>query len=173
VRVKISKLELLSDAEMIELSKQLKVDSSQVKVGLDYHDIGISVACSAGTYIRTLAQDIGRKLQTGAHLSSLERTRAGKFRIEDSITLEELQEIASDGKLNDVFVSMNDCVAHLPERKLTEEELIDVKHGRKIALRGIPSQTDFLRLTSNNHLVAIGSADIGENAIKSRIVFAE
>jgi len=50
----------------------------------------IRVVCSAGTYIRSLAQDIGKKLGTGAYLTELERTRVGDFKIEDSIPLEKL-----------------------------------------------------------------------------------
>jgi tRNA pseudouridine55 synthase len=174
VRVVISKLELLSDAEMIQLSKQLKVGSSQVKVGLDYHDIGISVACSAGTYIRTLAQDIGRKLKTGAHLAALRRMRAGKFSIENAITLEKLEEIASRGKLPEVFVSMNECVVHLPERILSENEMDDIKHGRKIALQETGADAEFLRLTANGgNLYGIGQVEKSANEIQPKVVFTE
>ncbi|MBI4212160.1 MAG: tRNA pseudouridine(55) synthase TruB [Deltaproteobacteria bacterium] len=52
----------------------------------------LSVTCSAGTYIRTLAEDIGRKLNTGAYVEELTRTRVGDFRIEDSQTLQQLQQ---------------------------------------------------------------------------------
>src|SRR5690606_28026020 len=51
----------------------------------------ISVECSKGTYIRTLAQDIGRQLGCGAHLIALQRTRVGPFKLEDAIGLEALQ----------------------------------------------------------------------------------
>ncbi|MGI8883277.1 MAG: tRNA pseudouridine(55) synthase TruB, partial [Pyrinomonadaceae bacterium] len=57
-------------------------------------DFGLKVLCSAGTYIRTLAEDIGRKLETGAHLAELRRTKAGKFAIENAVTLEQLEKIA-------------------------------------------------------------------------------
>jgi tRNA pseudouridine55 synthase len=195
VRVEIFELELLSDVGIMQLSKQLKVDSSelkvgrdrhdvgtlsgqlkvdsfQLKVGRDYQDIGIRVVCSAGTYIRTLAQDIGRKLKTGAHLSALRRTRAGKFRIEDSVTLEKLEEIASAGKLGEVFVSMNECVAHLPERKLNETELEEVKHGRKIAAQEIGAGAEFVRLTGNGgKLLGIGRIEEGAGEIHPKVVF--
>src|SRR5438270_12659690 len=54
------------------------------------YDLSISVVCSAGTYIRTLAEAIGDRLGTPAHLASLRRTRAGNFRVEDAISLDEL-----------------------------------------------------------------------------------
>ena len=56
-------------------------------------EIRIRVTCSAGTYIRTLAEDIGREVGTGAHLDELRRTRAGKFRLENAITLDELEKM--------------------------------------------------------------------------------
>jgi tRNA pseudouridine55 synthase len=73
------------------------------------------VHCSKGTYVRTLAQDIGRRLGCGAHLVALRRTRVGPFRIEDAIALETLQAMAQpqstlvpldslpDGLLPDTF----------------------------------------------------------------------
>ena len=53
----------------------------------------IQVICSAGTYIRSLANDIGEKLKTGAYLIELERTRVGDFKIEDSISLAKLRSL--------------------------------------------------------------------------------
>ena len=55
-------------------------------------DLAVRVVCSAGTYVRTLAEDFGKRLGVGAHLAALRRTRAGDFRINDAITLDELQE---------------------------------------------------------------------------------
>lgn len=61
--------------------------------------IKIRVLCSKGTYIRTLADDIGKELNVGAHLSSLIRSKSGPFHIEDSITLKELQDKGEDALL--------------------------------------------------------------------------
>ena len=59
----------------------------------------IRVRCSSGTYIRTLCADIGEKLGCGAHMTALERTSVGRFRIEDSVTLEELCRASSEGRM--------------------------------------------------------------------------
>ena len=53
------------------------------------------MSCSKGTYIRTLAQDIGRALGVGAHLVALRRDRVGSFDIKDAFTLEQITELAS------------------------------------------------------------------------------
>jgi tRNA pseudouridine55 synthase len=55
--------------------------------------VRLKVECTKGTYIRTLAEDIGRRLGCGAHLSALRRTRSGPLRVEDAITLETLSEL--------------------------------------------------------------------------------
>src|SRR5260221_12688424 len=51
----------------------------------------LRVRCSKGTYIRTLAEDIGAALGTGAHLAALRRTRAGRFNVADAVTLDQLR----------------------------------------------------------------------------------
>ena len=63
-------------------------------------EIDIEVHCSKGTYIRTLAEDIGENLGCGAHLSALRRTESGPFHLEESITLEELEQLAEKAKEN-------------------------------------------------------------------------
>lgn len=57
-------------------------------------DFSIEVACSKGTYIRSLVRDIGEKLGCGAHLTALRRLTSGTFRIEDCLTLEQLEQVA-------------------------------------------------------------------------------
>ncbi|MCJ7855820.1 tRNA pseudouridine(55) synthase TruB [Lachnospiraceae bacterium NSJ-143] len=72
--------------------------------------IKISVDCSKGTYIRTLAADIGIKLGCGAHMSHLVRTRSGKFDISGSITLNTLKEISENGSLSTVLMPMKSAL---------------------------------------------------------------
>jgi len=64
----------------------------------------IRVDCSKGTYIRTLCEDIGAKLGTGAYESQLIRTRSGKFTIEDSHTLEEIEKLYNNGELENILI---------------------------------------------------------------------
>lgn len=70
----------------------------------------VRVTCSKGTYIRTLAQDIGRRLGCGAHLSALRRTRVGPFDIDDAIELETLQAMAEP---QSVLLPLNELPAGL------------------------------------------------------------
>jgi tRNA pseudouridine55 synthase len=99
-------------------------------------DCLINVVCSSGTYVRTLAEDIGRRLGIGAHLVELRRTRAGNFEIDRSLTLEELALFADAGQVESVLIPM---VAALPFEalQLDEEERKAVGHGRSIRRCGV------------------------------------
>jgi tRNA pseudouridine55 synthase len=121
--------------------------------------IRIRVSCSAGTYIRTLAEDIGRKIGVPCHLSALRRTRAGKFSIESAVTLETIE--------NAQFISMNEAVSHLPEVCLNVEEVKKIRNGMKLSSN---LKAEFVRLTdAENNLIAIGAGV--ENFIQPKIVF--
>lgn len=65
----------------------------------------MTVTCSKGTYIRTLCHDIGQKLGCGAAMESLIRTRVGRFRIEDAITIDGLQKMADEDRLEEVVIT--------------------------------------------------------------------
>ncbi|CAN5349821.1 tRNA pseudouridine(55) synthase TruB [soil metagenome] len=134
-------------------------------------DFGRKIACSAGTYSRTVAEDIGKKLETGAHLAELRRTKAGKFGIEKAVTLEELEEIVAENKLDDVLISMNEAVSHLPEIKLSKEEIIKTKNGIKLKTEQIADDGRFFRMIDENeNLIAIGFYKSAEKSIQPKLV---
>jgi len=73
-------------------------------LALDGADLQFEVSCSSGTYIRVLAQELGRALRCGAHLTSLRRTVAGEFGLEQARTLVELQDLAALGRVRDALL---------------------------------------------------------------------
>lgn len=84
------------EGEKVEL-KSRKVTISELEIldsnlSKDKAVISLRIVCSKGTYIRSLAHDLGQKLETGAHLSGLQRTRIGGFKIEDAQSIEEFLE---------------------------------------------------------------------------------
>ncbi|MFP4016729.1 MAG: tRNA pseudouridine(55) synthase TruB [Halanaerobiales bacterium] len=83
----------------------------------------IRVLCSKGTYIRTLADDIGKDLKTGAHLSSLIRTKSGPFLIEESVSFEELKQLGVRS-----LIPM-DYPLDFPELFIIEESLKKAENG--------------------------------------------
>lgn len=82
-------VEIEREAREIEISK-LTIDR------ITMPDVDFTVSCSKGTYVRVLASDIGAKLGCGGVLSALHRTRCGRFKIDDSVTLDELKSMDQD-----------------------------------------------------------------------------
>ena len=80
------------------------------------------VACSKGTYIRTLCEDIGNMLGCGACLSCLVRTSSGPFKIENSFTLEEIQDAVLNGKLDDVLLPVDRFLEKMPKVNLAVDK---------------------------------------------------
>jgi tRNA pseudouridine55 synthase len=160
----------------IEIERQaVKVNIYELRITnyeLQEERITLRVVCSAGTYIRTLAEDIGRKLEVGAHLAALRRTRAGKFDLSKAVSLEKLEEIVSESKLDEILVSMNEAISHLPEVKLSNEEVLKVKNGMQLKIEDenlTDSQT--LRLTdTDDNLVAIAFYESARKIIQPKTV---
>jgi len=163
VRVTISEFECISPAGE---SVYFNDDSA--------HDLRVRVVCSAGTYIRTLAEDLGKKLGTGAHLAELRRTRAGRFKIADAITLEQLSELAESSSLSQAFVSPDDILAHLPMLDLSADDVRRVMNGLDIQLERTTWPTGRLvRLRSGfGELVAVGIYDETLKLIHPNVVLA-
>ncbi len=169
--------------KLYELARQgIEIERKPVKVMIyqleilnlkpETLNLKLKVVCSAGTYIRTLAQDIGRKLDTGAHLAELRRTNAGKFEIAKAVTLEELEEITAEEKLDGILISMNDAVSHLPEIRLSAEEIKNTKNGIKLNIEAAElADNDFCRMTDKDaNLVAVGIYDADGKNIQPKLV---
>ncbi|NLW02977.1 MAG: tRNA pseudouridine(55) synthase TruB [Clostridiaceae bacterium] len=90
------------------------------------------VTCSRGTYVRTLCADIGSRLGCGGHMESLVRTRAGPFRLEDAITLEEVEERADDGTLQDVVIGMDMALAEFPGLTVAGDQAVRLGNGMAV-----------------------------------------
>lgn len=86
-----------SGQEVTLRAKPLRIDEMEV-VGYepDSQQLTLRIVCSKGTYIRALARDIGRALDSGAHLTALRRTRVGNYRVEDCRTIESFEQWLSD-----------------------------------------------------------------------------
>jgi len=102
--------------------------------------VTFTVRCSRGTYVRTLAKDVGDALGCGAHLVELRRLRSGLFTEDMSISLELLQKHSLDGHLPEVLISPLQALSHLPTITLTEVGAKNVGFGRT------PSTGDYAAL---------------------------
>jgi tRNA pseudouridine55 synthase len=143
---------------------ELELLPSQIR---DPHSaIRIRVVCSAGTYIRTLAEDIGREIGVGAHLTNLRRTAAGQFDIGISMTLDDLQSSAPE------LLPIDLAVSHLSELQLTPDRVEKTKSGLSTRVdENRFMQGEHVRMTSaEGELIAIGTYDGGEKAVRPKVV---
>lgn len=92
-------------------------------------DFAVRVACSAGTYVRTLAEDFGKRLGVGAHLAELRRTRVGEFSVAEALTLEQVKVHYAEESLGEVLYAPDDALRHLPFVNLNAEQIRKVLNG--------------------------------------------
>ena len=153
IQIRISKLELVGDQE-------LRTPHSALR---------ISVACSAGTYIRTLAEDIGRAVGTGAHLEELRRMRAGRFDIGQSVTLDVLAE-SDDSAARLLPLEM--AVSHLASISLNEDRAAKTRGGLSTRVHDTEfTEGQRLRmLDESGTLLAIGVYDDAEKSVRPKVV---
>jgi tRNA pseudouridine55 synthase len=138
-------------------------------LGRDASSIRIRVACSAGTYIRTLAEDIGRVIGTGAHLSDLRRTRAGRFALGEAISVEALSEL-EDPKTR--LVGIRQAVEHLPEFRLSPDRADKTRNGLSTRINepSFPENAPIKMTDEAGELIAVGYYDPAEKAVRPKIV---
>ncbi len=132
----------------------------------------LAVTCSKGTYIRSLCAEIGDALETGAHLTGLERTRSGCFRIEHAITLQELAGLVTAGNSMDAIMPIDEALADSPSVPVSDEEAARVLHGNQISCPNTLKNTsgDLVRLHSPaGKLLAL--ARIRSGLLKPELVF--
>lgn len=97
-------------------------------------DLTFSVRCSKGTYVRTLAEDIGEQLGCGAHLISLHRTHTGGFEASEMISMDQLQQVRDDeGSIDHFLLPADILVSHFAQKNLSEAETARILHGQDIA----------------------------------------
>jgi tRNA pseudouridine55 synthase len=134
-------------------------------------DMDVRVVCSAGTYIRVLAEEIGERLKTGAHLSSLRRTRAGQFSLDAALTLDELQE----REARDILLAPGAALSFLPFVHLTADETRRAKQGARLRAEAAAAFCDGARvrlLDDSGSLVAVGVYEAETQMVHPRVVLA-
>lgn len=115
----------------------------------------LHVQCSAGTYIRSLAYDLGEALDVGAHLSGLIRTCSGAFELSDAVDLDTLQDA---GSVYEQLVSPQQALADYPSIALEPEQTVELVHGRFIP-RDPADTRQILMAYEKDELLAVLRAD--------------
>ena len=96
-------------------------------------DLKVRVVCSAGTYIRTLAEDFGKLLGTAAHLAELRRIRAGDFLVSDANTLEQLKQKVDEGPIGAILLPPEAALSRLPFVHLSTQDAQRARNGMAIS----------------------------------------
>jgi len=146
---------------------------------IEEQDVLFKVGCEAGTYIRKLIHDIGKKLGTGAHMAQLRRTKAGPFTEETLLTLQDLQdafhyykEENKEKYLRKIIQPVENAIEHLPKIWVFDTTVESLCHGSDLKVPGISKLNDKITkndsiaiLTLKDELVALGTANLSSNEI--------
>lgn len=143
-----------------EMTSAPKVVETEAGAFVDFDAI---IECSSGTYIRALARDLGAALGVCGHLTALRRTRIGSYSVEDAVPMAELT------RENLKITSMYDSVKDAFElRELSDQEVIDLRHGKRIATSGATSAE--IAAVHSGELIAM--LEPAGSQLKSSVVFA-
>jgi tRNA pseudouridine55 synthase len=118
----------------------------------------VDVYCSSGTYVRSLAHDLGEKLGCGAHLVGLRRTKSGRFTLRDAVPLRKLRESFDAGNWYQYLIPAAEALSDWPALELTNDQVEAVRHGIRIPspamqstwARGINEQGELVALMEFN-----------------------
>lgn len=95
-------------------------------------EVVVDVHCSSGTYVRSLANDMGNALGCGAYLVGLRRTKSGRFSLRDATPLRKLQEAFQTGKWYQLLIPAAEALGDWPAIELDPDEVEAIKHGHRI-----------------------------------------
>jgi len=135
-------------------------------------ELELEISCSKGTYIRTIADDLGQELGCGAHVIELRRTQAGVFTEKDSISSEELaleKENRGLDKIDQFLIPMDRAIQDLPEVNLPSITASHVKNGQAVLVRHLP-KNGLVRMYEDEQFIGIGSIDDDGKVAPRRLI---
>ena len=158
--------ELARKGQSVERAPRKITVSSIEIIGREGGDYLLKIACSKGTYVRTLCNDIGASLGCGACMSSLRRVRAGAFSIEDAHSIDEVENAANEGQLVDIMLPVDTLFSALPELKVPESTANRLKTGNIIKISA--ADGDYRVYSDSAEFLLVGKVENGKlKTIKS------
>jgi len=144
-------IEVQREAREVSMYSLELVDFDGLELLLDVH-------CSKGTYIRTLAEDIGKALGCGAHISRLRRTGTGPFREEEMITMEGLDGLAAQGQaaLDACLLPIDMVIREMPRVEMTESVAYYLKQGQPVIIPHAPTKGLLRIYTDAREFLGVG-----------------
>ncbi|HEX7333517.1 MAG TPA: tRNA pseudouridine(55) synthase TruB [Pyrinomonadaceae bacterium] len=153
----------------------IRPEGQLVKDNLDgTFDFHARVSCSSGTYVRTLAEDLGKRLYVGAHLAELRRTRVGDFEIAQAITLDQLKLHFAEESLGAAVLPLSAALSQLPFVHLNAEDVRRASHGREVRLAESERTNgeDVAMYDAGEQLIAVGRYDATSRSLHPYVVLA-
>jgi tRNA pseudouridine55 synthase len=153
----------------------IKTDGELIKDNLDgTFDFRAHVSCSSGTYVRTLAEDFGKRLSVGAHLAELRRTRVGDFSVESAITLDDLKTGFAEEAVGSLLVPPGAALSKLPFVHLSAQDVRNVSYGREIKVEGSDwvDGENVKMCDAEERLIAIGRYHAAAQALHPHVVLS-
>ena len=136
------------------------IELRDVTAGDGWLDVRVDLRCGPGTYVRSIARDLGARLGTGGHLHDLRRTEAAGLRVEDALTPERLEAMAAEDRLSDALRPVGELL-QLPGLSLGTDAAWRFAHGSAQAVTdGSPGKVKVF--DAAGRLIGIGSLDGGE-----------
>ena len=130
----------------------------------------IDVYCSSGTYVRSLAHDLGTSLGCGAYLVGLRRTKSGRFTLRDAVPLRKLREAFEQGNWYQYLIPAAEALSDWPAIELSTDDVEAVRHGHRVpALEGAKGMAR--GISQQGELVALMEVDQATQEWQPRKVF--
>lgn len=149
--------------------RMIKVHSLEV-IEWNLPEVVVDVHCSSGTYVRSLAYDLGEKLGCGANLTGLRRTKSGRFSLKDAQPLRKLSEAFENNTWFRYLIPAAEALAEWPSITLTNNEVDLIRHGHRIP-REILSDGLVCAITEQGELVALMEPDMEASEYQPKKVF--
>jgi len=131
--------------EGVEVERELRTVNiySITGVALEGDKLSFTVDCSKGTYIRTLAEDIGEKLGCGAHVTVLRRGDVGIFRLEDAVSFDQIKQLRDEkafAAMDELIMPMEEALAEWPDLQLTNDAAYYLRQGQPVLVPKAPTE---------------------------------
>jgi tRNA pseudouridine55 synthase len=160
VRVTVGKFEV-SDFQPVDPTPEMVALAGRPLARLKFAKIRFVVEVSSGTYVRSLAHDLGQKMRCGAYLQSLCRTRSAEFSLDRAWTLDDLAAKAADDELDDCAVPTRELLPRMPSVNATEDQMTKIRHGNSVNLSEF-TQAEFVKVfNGQGELAAIAKRVAG------------
>ena len=148
-------------------NQEVRLEPVQVEISeltiltIDGDRVGFRARVGSGTYLRSLAHDMGQRLGSGAHLQALRRTRVGEFDLEQSCTLEELIAASTRGSVEEVLIHPRLLLPQFPAVTANAEMIAKIRSGRAVNLPELSTARRIKVFAGQRDLIAIATRVAG------------